>query len=59
MHSIDGQFAKIIFFSDYEDEPSTSGIMSAMSTASLPVTAGVSANRFFGPEFSIDRSKFI
>ncbi|XP_037041060.1 putative transcription factor capicua isoform X2 [Bradysia coprophila] len=39
----------------YEDEPSTSGIMSAMSTASLPVTAGVVANRFFGPEFSIDR----
>ncbi|KAJ6635460.1 putative transcription factor capicua [Pseudolycoriella hygida] len=36
----------------YEDEPSTSGIM---SSASLPVTGGVVANRFFGPEFSIDR----
>lgn len=43
--------------SDYEDEPSTSGIMSAMSTASLPVTGGVVANRFFGQDFSIDRSK--
>lgn len=32
--------------------------MSAMSTASLPVTGGVVPNRFFGPEFSIDRSKF-
>lgn len=31
--------------------------MSAMSTASLPVTGGAVANRFFGPEFSIDRSE--